>query len=274
VGFYLSLHEEEKAMTVLRERKMAVVDRDWYACFAFRNLMTRDPRVRAGKTWGSFADLLAWLPSSTPWEQPELLFLSLDGSDMQTDLPGVLAVLEKMSPNLLVICMATTASSGLVELVLHCGAAGLFIKPEISRGLIPGGLRARQGKFICTPGVYQMVCAAGELARRKSGQFPRPALEVVPAWRPVSLLDSRMQEAFELRYVFGHSARETGRQLGVKDDTVNTYVSKAYEAVINRVDAAREDMELIEETCLAREQKAVVAYTALPASCHNQAKTV
>lgn len=251
-------------MAALRVKNVVIVDADCFVRYSWRNLVTRHPWVRFVHYMETVYDLLEWIPNCSQWDLPDLLFLSVDEYTCPVILQDVLKTLQRLLPDTLVICLENRVSPDQVEAAVLGGAAGFFVKAEIDQGLIPGSLRAARGKFVYTPGAHAFVLSIWEQARRRVGVFPRLKMQCLPAWRSAEVLSPRLQEVFELRFVHGHSSKDVGGQLGVKDDTINTYISRAFNDVIARTDGAHQDMALLEAGKLSRDQQAIVAYTALP----------
>lgn len=240
--------------------RVLVMDADYFALRWLEGLVLQDYRVAACIPADSPHSLLSQCTLRLNSQKPDLVLLSAEYSPHFPALADLVRQVRAMLPEAFIICLLKNSTSQAADLVrgaVEGGAHGLFIKEEISYGLVTGALRASNGLFLHTPGVRPWL----EEDHLRVDQI----LRRLPAWR--SVLPARLREAFELTYFYGMTAAEAASRMGLSaPNNVHKYLSEAYRRLHNDTSLERDDFAGVELDQLDPQLANRLLYTALPAA--------
>lgn len=232
--------------------RVFLFDDDDYALTLMEGLLTRDERtIVCGKTRNA-AELVRLARNC----RPERVLLEADYFPQCPPLYDLLTALREAFKRVPLICHAKTATPENVRAALLSGAQGFLLKQDVSLALVPALLRGQMDRFIITSGVEKTL---KDLALAEN-----LVLEQVPTWRPNPNLSPKLLASFFARAFFGMRASSVADRMVVKTQTIEKYMTNAYEILEGDYSAEDKDFEGIEMEKLSPEERALLWFTALP----------
>lgn len=236
----------------MKRTRVLVFDDDDYALTLITGLLTRDERtVVCGKT-RTVTDLYRLAETS----RPERVLLEADYIPQNPPLSDLLQNLRQVLSQVPLICHAKRANPDSVRAAFLSGAQGFLLKHETSLSLVPAIRRGQMDHFIITGGVERTL--------RDLASVEKITLDKIPTWRPNPKLSPKLLASFFARVLYGMRASSVANRMVVQKETIEKYMTKAYEILEDDYSVEDKDLEGIEMAKLSPEERALHWFTAIP----------
>jgi DNA-binding NarL/FixJ family response regulator len=134
-------------------------------------------------------------------------------------LGELIRTIHKIAPRSITVCLSQYGEPETVREAVLNGVRGFFMKEEVMMELASALILALHCDFVITRGME---------TRLQGKALPIPHnLRSLPSWKPDPLLDPRHLVSLWLHIVYGMSASLAAQEIGLKESTVNKYISEA-----------------------------------------------
>ncbi|MDX2161488.1 MAG: sigma factor-like helix-turn-helix DNA-binding protein [bacterium] len=202
--------------------KVLLMDTDFYARHAINSYLAWDRRTRVTQLCDSEPGMWDYLNHTPLAELPDVILMDADHLGGADILHYSIEKLRQKIAQVMVICLAQTADTRLIEASAKAGARGHLLKGEVRSQIAWAIVLASVGKvdFIVTAGIAQAAAHTGDPRLRRA--------RTLPPRREYTQLTPRIRQAVELCVVNGMPAQLAADEMGISLHTIRSYIKEAY----------------------------------------------
>lgn len=198
--------------------KVLVMDTDYYALQAINSYLAWDRRTRVTCMAETIEEMWLYLNRTPLAELPDVIVLDAEHLGGARALRQQLDRLRAKLKDVMIICMARNADSGLVEAAADGGARGFFIKTDVRLQIAWAIVYALGHDFLISPSVARMSADAERIRQATT----------LPQRREYPELTERIRQAIELCVVKGMPAHLAADEMGISLHTIRSYIKEGY----------------------------------------------
>jgi len=200
-----------------------VVDDDYYALEAVRQLLARDDRTRV---WGGAdsIDTAVALLGEGSGPAPDVVLLDVRfGSEERAGILG-LPRIAAVAPDAKVLVTSVLRAEDIVLDAIAAGADGYVWKNESGSGIASAVQGVAEGRFVMTPSIAELVLGQAD-------ELKAYATEVLAEEPEFSDLTSSLKKTLYLFCLCGLSVKEIATELQLSPYTVSSRIKVAYQVL-------------------------------------------
>ncbi len=194
--------------------KVAIVEDDYFARKFIVALISRDLRSVVSAEAETPNELLQKIAVN----QPDIVLLDPEYKS-GPPLGELIQKIHSLAPDSVTICLSQYGEPETVKEAVLNGVRGFFIKDEVMMELASALILTLRYDFVITRSME---------ARLRAKALPLPRyIHSLPTWKPDPQLDQRHLLSLWLHIIYGMSASLAAREIGLKESSVNKYISEA-----------------------------------------------
>ncbi len=194
--------------------KVAVVEDDYFARKFIVELVARDLRSVVAAESQTPHELLQEVAA----HQPDIVLLDPEYKN-GPPLGELIQKVRLLAPHSITVCLSQYGEPETVKDAVLNGVRGFFMKDEVMLELASALILALRFDFVITRGME---------ARLRARALPLPHdIYRLPTWKPDPQLDQRHLISLWLHIIYGMSASLAAREIGLKESSLNKYISEA-----------------------------------------------
>ncbi len=200
-----------------------VVDDDYYALEAVKQLLARDDRTRVWGGADSIDGAVGEL-ATTEHRHPDVILLDVRfGSEERAGIVG-LPRIAAASPDAKVLVTSVLRAEDIVLDAIAAGADGYVWKNESGSGIASAVQCVAEGRFVMTPSIAEMVLGEAD-------ELKAYASEVLGDEPEFSDLTTSLKKTLYLFCLCGLSVKEIAAELQLSPYTVSSRIKAAYQVL-------------------------------------------
>ena len=200
--------------------KVLVMDTDYYALQAINSYLAWDRRTRVTCMAETVDEMWLYLNRTPLAELPDVVVFDAEHLGGARVLRQQLERLRGKIKDVMIICMARSADSALVEAAADTGARGFFIKTDVRLQIAWAIVYALGQEFVISPTAARTIPESDHPRIRQATTLPQR--------REYPELTERIRQAIELCVVKGMPAHLAADEMGISLHTIRSYIKEGY----------------------------------------------
>lgn len=201
--------------------RVLIVEDDYYAREAMRNLLAKDRRTHVWGTAEDVDDACNQLRAARA-PQPDVVLLDVRlGEAVHGGIEGIPSIREA-SPSSKVLITSVSKDEETVLSAIRAGADGYVWKNESAEGIANAIVGVHEGRFVVTSAIAERLLG-------KTLELSSYATEIMKSTPAQRELTDSLRKTIYLYCVSGMSAKEIADELTISVNTVNSRIRLAYQ---------------------------------------------
>jgi DNA-binding NarL/FixJ family response regulator len=205
-------------MSITLPLNVGLMDDDYFALKWNSDLLTKDLRTTVSFETESPYELLDELAHC---EKIDLLLLDVEYFPKNPNLDDLLNSIDKIKPNLPVVCLSQYGGWDTVSTAILHGTRGFLLKNEIKLEIASALILALQVRFLVTPGILPLLINWDKSFLSQT--------TTIPVWLLNPKLTSKLNKIFTFRVLYGMSAPLTAQEVFLSPGTIEKYMQQIYQ---------------------------------------------
>lgn len=228
--------------------KVVVMDSDYYAMQSINGYLAWDRRTRVIFMTTKLDTFWNYLRETPVAELPDVIIVDADHLGDAGQVHKALAHIENIVPDAIIICLAQSVPSTLVEAVATSGARAYLLKDEVGMQIAWAVVYALERDFVITSGVARQI---KDTSNKRLYQA-----DVLPEQRDYPEMTDRIRQAIRLCVIEGMPAHLAADEMGISLHTIRGYIKEGY-----RILESYDQLEY--PTDMTPQERAFMRFTAL-----------